>query len=174
MWKRGESVGGQIENATPTREKVDGKDVLVFDGAQYASLPMGIVPPFGSYEIEMDIYVDKEGNQVQTLLTGTRDSFTFQLVNRIPKVMVYCNQLTETPGAKPMRVATGLRLKPWQWNNVKIRCDQNKLVVITNGVAGKAVAAPGYHRYPRATALGTSETGEFFKGKIRNFKITPR
>ncbi len=174
VWHKGGTSGGQIENAAPAREKTDGKDTLVFDGAQYVSLPMGIVPPFGSYEIEMDLYVGKDGEVRQTLLTGTRDSFTFQLVNRVPTVMSYCNQLTEVYRGKPMRIATGPRLKPWQWNKVKITFNQDKLVVSTNGVAGEAVDAPGYHRYPRATVLGASDLGEFFTGKIRNFKITPR
>ena len=132
-----------------------------------------IIPKSVTAEYVQNV-VDKNGAVRQTLLTGTRDSFTFQLVNRVPTVMSYCNQLTEIPNGKPMRIASGPRLNPWQWNKVKITFDQDKLVVSTNGVAGEAVEAPGYHRYPRATALGTSEIGEFFSGKIRSFKITPR
>ncbi len=157
-----------LENAAPSREKIDGKDVLVFSGAQYASLPMGMMPPFGSYEIEMDLYVGKEGPAVQTLLTSTHTSFTFQLVNRVPVVRIYCNNM---PGA--IRTASGPRLKPWKWNKVRIRFDQQTLSVSVDGVSGEAVAACGFQRYPRATALGASERGEFFHGKIRDFSIKP-
>ena len=83
--------------------------------------------------------------------------------------MVYCNQLD-----KPFKTAYGPRLKPWQWNKVKFRYDQKNLTVTVNGVSGKPVSASGYFRYPRATVLGSSERGEFFTGKIRDFKITPR
>ena len=159
--------GNLCEQPVPLREKADGQDVLVFKGGQYVSLPMGIVPPFGSYEVEMEIYVDKTGG-VQTLLTGTNMSFTFLLNNRVPTMRIYCN---DYPGS--MRTATGPRLKPWQWNKVKFRFNQRELSVSTNGVPGKAVKAYGYQRYPRATILGASERGEFFHGKIRNFKITP-
>jgi DNA-directed RNA polymerase subunit beta' len=38
----------------------------------------------------------------------------------------------------------------------------------------EAVEAYGFQRYPRATLLGASERGDFFKGKIRGLKITPR
>ncbi|MBR2344759.1 MAG: hypothetical protein IKA71_03115, partial [Lentisphaeria bacterium] len=161
--------GKQLENATPMRENADGQTALVFDGAQYASLPMGIVPPFGSYEIEMDIYVEKEGNRVQTLMTGTHQSFTLYLRDRVPVIQIYCNNL---PGA--LRRASGPRLLPWKWNKVKFRFDQHKLQVTVNGVAGEAVEAYGFQRYPRATALGAAETGSFFKGKIRGLQITPR
>ena len=72
-----------------------------------------------------------------------------------------------------MKIASGPRLQPWKWNKLKVRFDQDKVTVFTNGVAGTPVAAPGYHRYPRATAFGASELGEFFTGKIRDFRITP-
>jgi len=173
VWSTDKLTGGDIADATPKREVIDGKNTLVFNGAQYASLPMGIVPPFGSYEIEMEIYVEKNGAAKQTILTGTRDSFTLMLDNRVPTVMNYCNQLTEVYRGNPMKIATGPRLHPWKWNKLKIRFDQDKLTVITNGVAGTPVAVSGYHRYPRATAFGASERGEFFTGKIRSFVIRP-
>ena len=161
--------GKILEYAYPTREKIDGQDALVFKGGQYVSLPIGIVPAFGSYEIEMDIYVEKEGNRVQTLMTGTHQSFTLYLRDRVPVIQIYCNNL---PGA--LRRASGPRLLPWKWNKVKFRFDQHKLQVTVNGVAGEAVEAYGFQRYPRATALGAAETGSFFKGKIRGLQITPR
>jgi hypothetical protein len=174
VWDKSDLPMGQIEEATPKREIIDGKHTLVFKGAQYASLPMGIVPPFGSYEIEMDVYVEKNGALTQTLLTGTRESFTLQLVDRVPKVMVNCNQLNEVVRANPTKTAFGPRLFPWKWNRIKVRFDQDTVTIYTNGVAGVPVKAPGYHRYPRATVLGSSDLGEFFTGKIRDFKITPR
>ena len=117
----------------------------------------------------MEVYVSKDGGAVQTLLTGTNMSFTFYLERRVPTMRIYCNDL---PGGA-MRIATGPRLRPWSWNKVKFRFNQRELSVIVNGVSGKPVNAYGYQRYPRATALGASERGEFFTGKIRNFKITP-
>jgi hypothetical protein len=130
---------------------------------------MGIASPFGSYEIEMDIYVEKDGNHIQTLMTGTHQSFTLYLVDRVPFMQIYCNNL---PGA--LRRTSGPRLQPWKWNKVKFSFDQNRLLVTVKGVPGEAVEAYGFQRYPRATLLGASERGDFFKGKIRGLKITPR
>lgn len=159
--------GKILEYAYPTREKIDGQDALVFKGGQYVSLPIGIVPAFGSYEIEMDVYVDKKDG-TQTLLTGTQKAFTFSLKNRVPVMRIFCNGI-----AGGVRSASGPRLKPWHWNKVKVRFNQRELVVSVNGVSGKPVKVHGYQRYPRATVIGASERGEFFHGKIRNFKITP-
>lgn len=159
--------GKTLENATPSREKIDGQDVLVFRGGQYASLPIGILPPYGSYEVEMEVYMNKKDG-VQTLLTGTNKAFTFSLRNRVPVMRIYCNGIEGG-----IRSAIGPRLKPWHWNKIKVRFNQRELVVSVNGVSGKPVKVHGYQRYPRATVIGASERGEFFHGKIRNFKITP-
>ena len=168
------SIGVAFRDSIPGRLTENGRTALVFNGGQYVSLPLGIIPPFAGYEIEMEVYVEKNGAMVQTLLTDTWDAFTLRLIDRVPTVNVYRNQLCETIGAKAMQVATGPRLRPWQWNKIVVRFDQDKLTVITNGVAGEPVQADGYHRYPRATVLGASDRGEFFTGRIRNFSITPR
>ncbi len=159
----------QYRDTLPVREG----NALVFKGGQYVSLPLGMIPPFAGYEIEMDVYVEKNGTPVQTLLTDSRDAFTLQLHNNVPVAMVYLNQLTETPGAQPLVQARGPRLKPWKWNRIIVKCDQKTLQVCVNGIWGKAVPAAGYHRYPRATTVGASERGEFFTGKISSLKITP-
>ncbi|MBE6398556.1 MAG: hypothetical protein E7041_00285 [Lentisphaerae bacterium] len=163
---------GELADSVPEREVIDGKNVLVFKGGQYVSLPMGIIPPFAGYEISMDVYVTKDGGKIQTLLTDSREGFTLQLRNRVPVALFYCNNLIGIESA--LKMATGIRLRPWTWNRIVVKFDQKKMVINVNGVDGEPVSFSGYNRYPRATTLGASERGEFFTGKIRDFVITPR
>lgn len=161
-------------HAAPKRERDGDRDVLVFSGAQYVSLPLGIIPPYAGYEIEMDVFPAPGGDKEQTLLTDTRDAFTLQLVDGVPIAFNYLNQLIETLGGKAMTQAKGPALQPGQWNKITVQYDQQTCQVIVNGVPGEAVPCSGYHRYPRATLLGASERGSFFTGKIASLKITPR
>jgi len=179
-----ESLAGNAVNRVLKNTKADqhapavvtanGIPALKFSGAQYVTLPLGMIPPYAGYRIDMEVYVEKKGGKIQTLLTDTRDAFTLQLNNLTPVAMNYLNQLTEIPGARPMVLAHGPRLNPWQWNKISVIYDQDTCQVIVNGTPGKKVKCSGYHRYPRATTLGASERGEFFHGMIRNFTITPQ
>ncbi len=165
-------VNQSTDQAAPRPvQEPDGSWSLEFDGRQYASLPMALVPPFAGYTVEMTVW-PYDLNGTQTLLSNGGAAFTLQLFKGRPNVTVFCNQNSET-GRASVR-ATGPALKPNVWNQLRVRFDQQQLTVETNGVSGAPVPASGYHRYSKYTALGAQESsGDFFRGKIGKLKITP-
>ena len=163
-----------IAEPTPVQTNENGFDVLTFAGNQYLSLPMGMIPPYAGFKIEMEIFVEKKYAGFQALLTDTRQAFTLGVQNGVPRIFLFRNQFAETYGSKEAFVnSSGIPLKLNSWNRITVYSNQQTAWIEVNGIPGEAVASDGYHRYPRATSVGGSDLGEFFHGKIRNLSITP-
>ncbi len=134
----------------------------------YVSLPMALVPPFGSFELVMDVF-PRGGSG--TLLGCDFTGFMLLLKDNVPSVSIYLNNHYET--SRPATaVATGPALTPNAWNRLKVRFDQNELAVEVNGKPGPVVKASGYQRYPRIFGLGVDQRrGNYFDGKIRSLQV---
>ena len=173
----GESLYGNAGHAAPGRrncfpqyrKEVDGTWCLDFNQS-YVSLPQALVPPFGSWEITMDVQ-PRTLSGTQTLLGCDFTGFMLLLKNGIPTVSIYQNNNYET-GLPALAAASGPPLRPDVWNKIRIRFDQYELTVETNGKSGTVVRASGYQRYPRIFGLGIDQRrGNYFEGKIRSLQI---
>ena len=162
-----------MAETAPIQVKEDGKDVLVFKGNQYLSLPMGMIPPYAGFKVEMEVYIDEIKPGLQTLITDTRQGFTLLLNRGVPYIYIYRNQYAETNPKESFVNTRGVPLKPKSWNRITVYSNQQAAWIEVDGVPGEMVQSGGYHRYPRATSVGASDRGEFFTGKIRNLTITP-
>lgn len=162
----------KAKKTTPERVIEDNKPALKFNGGQFVSLPLAMIPAYSGFIVEMEVFTGPKGVPMQSLLTDSMMAFRLFLRNGVPGATIYRNQFAEAGGTPAIAECSGPRLQPWQWNNIKVVFDQKHFTVYVNDVPGKPVKANGYHRYPRATVMGASERGEFFTGMIRKLKIS--
>ena len=162
-----------VADTAPRQIRENGSDVLEFSGSHYLSLPMGMIPPYAGFKVEMEVFIDDVKPGLQVLLTDTRQAFTLLLNKGVPYVYIYRNQYAEIDGKQTFVNTSGIPLKLKSWNRITVYSNQQALWIEVNGIPGEMIASGGYHRYPRATSLGASERGEFFTGKIRNLSIAP-
>lgn len=150
------------------RQDEQGRHVLDFTGASYISVPLGAVPAYAGYEVEMDV-MPKDFPAHQTLFGNDSTGFVLGLRKNEPFASIYCNQVPA------MLSVTGPPLVADQWNRITVRFDQQTLSIAVNGVAGESVPASGYQRYPRAYTVGAHyRFGNFFQGSIARLTITPK
>ena len=150
------------------RQDEQGRQVLDFAGASYISIPLGAVPAYAGYEVEMDV-MPREFPAHQTLFGNDSTGFVLGLNKDKPVASIYCNQIPA------MLAVTGPPLAAGQWNRITVRFDQQTLSIAVNGVAGETVPASGYQRYPRAYTVGAHyRFGNFFQGSIARLSITPK
>jgi hypothetical protein len=162
----------RAKKTTPERVIEDNKPALKFNGGQFVSLPLAMIPAYSGFIVEMEVFTGPKGAPMQSLLTDSMMAFRLFLRNGVPGATIYRNQFAEHGGTPAIAECSGPRLQPWQWNNIKVVFDQKHFTIYVNDVPGKPVKANGYHRYPRATVMGASERGEFFTGMIRKLKIS--
>lgn len=150
------------------RQDEQGRQVLDFAGASYISIPLGAVPAYAGYEVEMDV-MPREFPAHQTLFGNDSTGFVLGLNKDKPVASIYCNQIPA------MLAVTGPPLAAGQWNRITVRFDQQTLSIAVNGIAGETVPASGYQRYPRAYTVGAHyRFGNFFQGSIGRLTITPK
>ena len=168
------TIRQELPDTAPKAVSENGSAALQFNGGQYLSLPMAMIPPFAGFKVEMEVFIAEKNSKTQALISDSRQGFTLLLnKNAVPTAYVYCNQHAETNGKLAFVNTTGEPLKVNQWNKIAVISNQQALWIEVNGIPGNAIAAGGYHRYPRSTSVGASDLGEFFTGKIRNLRITP-
>ncbi len=173
----GESLYGNAGPRTPGnqnrypnwQQEPDGSWSLDFQKS-YVSLPMALVPPFGPYEITMDVW-PRDSSGTQTLLGCDFTGFMLLLKNGVPTVSIYLDNNYET-NLPALATATGPTLSPDCWNQIKVRFDQRELSVEVNGKLGTKIKASGFQRYPKVFGLGVDQRrGNYFNGKIRSLKV---
>ena len=72
--EQSESLAGNAVNKALRSVKSDrhapevvdanGIPALKFSGAQYVTLPLGMIPPYAGYRIDMEVYVEKKGGKM--------------------------------------------------------------------------------------------------------------
>lgn len=145
-----------------------GRWVLEFDGGNYISVPLGAVPAYGAYDVEMEV-MPFELTGTQTLFGNDSPGFVLSLRNEVATAGVYCNQTGEH------HIINGPALIANQWNKIKVSFDQQHFSIAVNGVQGEKIVASGYQRYPRAYTVGAHyRFGNFFKGRIAKLEIIPK
>ncbi|MGI6354319.1 MAG: LamG domain-containing protein [Lentisphaerae bacterium] len=150
------------------RQDEQGRHVLDFAGASYISVPLGAVPAYAGYEVEIDV-MPTEFTAHQTLFGNDSAGFVLGLRNDRPVASIYCNQVLA------MLTVTGPPLTAGQWSRITVRFDQQTLSIAVNGVVGETIPASGYQRYPRAYTVGAHyRFGNFFHGSIGRLIITPK
>lgn len=160
---------GQHDRCPRWTQEPDGSWSLDFRES-HVSLPMALVPPFGSFEITMEVW-PRSISGTQTLLGCDFTGFMLLLKNGVPTAGIYLNNNYET--SRPaLAAAAGPALRPGAWNRIKVRFDQSELAVEVDGQSGPAVKASGYQRYPRIFGLGADQRrGNYFDGRIRSLRV---
>lgn len=169
------AMSGDSVNAAPGRLFEDGKWVLVFDGkANNATLPVEAFPR-GAYTMTCEFQPDDAEDRVLFRHYGAAPaslSLFFRDGELLGALLV-----SPTGGTKFFR--TGLRIKPGEWNQLKVTNDLKTLTFELNG-GKKSFPSPGRGMFfgpsvlgGHAVPYGLSGRGpcHFFKGKIRHFEI---
>ncbi len=136
----------------------------------YVSLPQALVPPFGSFDLTMEIW-PRSGAGTQALLGCDSTGFQLVLANGVPTASIYQNNHYES-GKSALVNTTGPAVKLNAWNRIRVRADQQTMQIWVNDQPGSAIEASGYQRYTRMFGLGVDQRrGRYFNGKIRQLRV---
>lgn len=154
----------------PEQRTSGGQNILVFDGdGDIAHLPQGVIPRTAAWQLDFDVKVD-DPSKSQVILNN-RTSYIYGLIARFmlhdgKLRMSYCGMEADS------ELKSDLTLKAGVWHHIRIVCTLESFQFFVDGKPSKVQkisSKPG--RFDCNTMFG-GMPGEYFKGSIRNIKIT--
>ena len=166
----GISLGRVLWSKSPTMVPEKANGVWTFKGGQHIALPPGVIPRRAGFDISFQIFPEAFGRE--QFILGCRRAFVGVLSNVVlrPDGTLAGNYTTVRNWNRKFK--TRNKLRPGQWNDIRIVNDLKSLTIYINGKPEKVGIVDGPGLYDMPTTIGCWELKRGFKGKLRNLKFS--